>query len=182
MVSTIFVGGTALSFLSIFTIGPLGGFINKRFAAKRRQKKLRRKPEQSPVYCRSLPDDLKPAVVGKLMSVYDGSEKKLIRNNGGAFSATMLDLIERGVISIEDSGGKTSFAIRPGQTALCDFENTLIDTLCAATDDENVDIDELNRYLRDNPSAAAERAEPSTRRLTTRSTGMPLSSITRRGK
>lgn len=155
IISGIITAAAIISFVSIFTIAPLCGIINKKLLG-RKIKKLRHTPVQSMEYCLKPPDELKPAMVGKLMAVYEENGKAAYRVKRDLFAATMLDLIERGVISFR--GGDTPlFKVGEQLPVLTGSEKVLIDTLSTASGADYFDIEALNAYLNGNPSIAQEK-------------------------
>ncbi|HPE94915.1 MAG TPA: DUF2207 domain-containing protein, partial [Bacillota bacterium] len=157
--SSVLLVFSLLSIVSMFTVAPIGSFLNKRVFHKCRMRKLRYTPQQAPKYYRSLPDDMKPAAVGSLMSVYDGENKTFIRKNGGAFAATLLDLIERGAVVLTPHADSTTMLkVNADAANLTSSEQALLDTLTAAGVYGNpLSTAEITEFLKSNPSVAVEK-------------------------
>ena len=92
--------------------------------------KNRVQSEQAPIYYRTLPDDMKPALVYKLLSVYpDEEEGARTLERGDPFTATLLDLIDREIIHMEcRADGKRCYFVTPKakQTNLTAYESRLV--------------------------------------------------------
>ena len=76
---------------------------------------VRFKPAQAPRYYRTLPDDLEPALVYKLMCTYPATEEGAqTLKKGSAFSATVLDLVEKGLLElVQDVEGELTYYVTP---------------------------------------------------------------------
>ena len=103
--------------------------VTRRFRREQVNKK-RIQTEQGPLYYRTLPDDMKPALVYKLLSVYpDEEEGARTLERGNPFSATLLDLIERDIIHMDrGADGQRRYFVTPKarQTNLTAYENRLV--------------------------------------------------------
>lgn len=89
---------------------------------------VRFRPLQAPQYYRGLPDNLKPAMVYKLMSVYPFTEEGAqALQKGSAFAATVLDLVERGLLKL-DQNPELTYLVTPGaeQAVETEYERNVI--------------------------------------------------------
>ena len=126
-------------------------FVTGRFTTDH-QEDLRLKPEQSPLYYRSLPDDMKPALVYKLLSVYAATgEGHQTMQEGNPFSATLLDLIERNLIYMErGADGMLRYFVNPQakQANLTAYERRLVNLYISMGADEHpMTTREITQFL-----------------------------------
>ena len=138
----------------------MSGFLS-RFVKKRRIKKYRPVPDPNPMYYRSLPDKLKPALVYKLTSFYP-EESKPVLKEGNPVAAVFIDLIERGWIEYEHRFDDqiyfhvSSKADLTDQVTFTEYEIELLGFLNLAGNGDFVTIEQLNDYIKENRAASAE--------------------------
>lgn len=128
------------------------------FRKKRLIKKYRLKPEQSPDYYRSLPDDLKPALVHELTSFYE-KDGQTVRKKGSETAAIFMDLVDRGFIEYQKKEDDHYFKVLKDQVEkkdeeLKEHEKALIELIENAKNGEAVTIKDLNCYMKYHASTA----------------------------
>ena len=138
--------------ISIFFSAIFRKIGEKTYIRKNLERK-RPKPVQAPQYYRGLPDDLKPAMVFKLASVYPGKEKKNVLKNGSAFSATVMDLVERDVIHMVRSGEDVAYQVPeiPDDSVFTEYEKVVLDIFTSAGAVETPQTtSDITSYMRSN--------------------------------
>ena len=114
----------------------------------------RLKPTTAPLYCTTIPDNMKPAMVRKLMAVYPGERD--VFSQGNTFSATLLDLVESGLIeSGRNEAGELTYQVSPkASTAnITEYEFILLEILSTAgASRAPMTTGEITDYMRNNYS------------------------------
>lgn len=137
-------------------IAPLSyRFVSKAYK-KKKMKRFRVKPQNIPAYYPQIPDDMKPAMVYKLMTFY-GEEGKYVRENGNPVAAVLADLMNRGMVCYEYRQGEVCLKPAYGQEIwaeqeIPDYEKAILELLSQAGGDQPVSIEELKQYVKDNIS------------------------------
>ena len=129
----------------------------RRYLLPRHLARERLKPWQAPDYYRTLPDQLTPAMVYQLMTVYPvKGEGKAIRKKGNPFSATILDLVERGVLHARrNEAGKEVYRVSPAaaEAELTPYEQAILELFTTAgADAADMTTEQITAYMREHYS------------------------------
>ena len=135
---------------------PIERFVRRHLLPKRLAQE-RLKPWQAPDYYRTLPDQLSPAMVYQLMTVYPiKGEGKEIRKKGNPFSATVLDLVERDIISARrNEEGKEVYRVNPqaAEAELTPYEQAIVELFTTAgADAADMTTEQITASMRENYS------------------------------
>lgn len=117
-----------------------------------RLKKMRHKVEVIPQYCRTIPDDLSPAIVKRLVMTYPYESTITDTEADGQFSITLLDLVERGFIKADVSQNSVIFTLNPvDYHELTEYEKDIIDILEATSQGQSsFSLEQINDYFKGN--------------------------------
>lgn len=119
---------------------------------KRRLKKLRHQAGNAPQYYRTLPDQLSPVLVRRLVMIYPHESQPTAAEADGQFSVTLLDLVERGFIRANMSQGSVVFSLNQvDREGIAEYESDVIEILEAASQGQpEFSLEQVNDYLKHN--------------------------------
>ena len=117
--------------------------------------KSRLRPYQASQYYRSLPDSMKPAMVHHLMTVYyELGDGRQVKKDGSTFSATILDLVEAGLITTgRNAEDEVTYQVSPDlrEQVETEYEKIIAELfITAGAAEQSLTTKELTDYMRAN--------------------------------
>ena len=158
-----FMDENGWKFFGIFLFGSFFGFFIiilpthdkiENILCRRKQKKFRNSPTQSPRYYRDLPDDRPAPAVDRLVHFYDGKS-----NISRQFSATLLELNLKKLIHFQTTAGDATILLneQQGGEHIPGYQQIIWDFLWNAADGSGrIAMSDLKKYIKDNQEAALE--------------------------
>lgn len=125
----------------------------------RKLKKLRNLPQGVPSHVSMPPDDMKPAMVYKLLSLYP-EDRKIVGKKGNVLAAVFTDLMNRGIVEYRQENNEIFLRVAQGEAlteqeqTMTDYEKAALEMVAGAGTGSFVTMKQVEKYLKKNRSLA----------------------------